>query len=261
MPSYFKMWAFTAKKDLAGDVAAAMQAVEDLEGQKPVLVGHSSSGGLVQLVLGTGMARARALVLAGAVPYFGSMGVYKNWFRLDPWFMLRSYAHLQHPRSPLSSTKLVKRAFFCDAFPDDHVAEFEKWMPEYESLAWPIGMMYPFLTAKEVLGGIDGLEKGGERVMVMAGTADRLMSPDIMSKMAQGYREALVELGRERQFVPDEAPKLASETIVSKDGYEARIEHLGGVQLAMVDGAGHHLQNDLQRQVGGQALLNFVGQL
>jgi hypothetical protein len=60
--------------------------------------------------------------------------VYWNWFKLDPWFMLRSLVHSQHPRSPLSSTPLVQTAFFGHEFERRAVVEFEKWMPEYESL-------------------------------------------------------------------------------------------------------------------------------
>jgi hypothetical protein len=62
-----------------------------------------------------------------------SFEVNSNWMRFDPWFMVRMYfKHFGHPMSPLSSTKLVKQAFFCDAYPMEKVVEFEKRMPRME---------------------------------------------------------------------------------------------------------------------------------
>jgi hypothetical protein len=79
--------------------------------------------------------------LIAVIPNFGSSGVYWNRLKMDAWFMLRSLVHLQHPRSPLSSTPLVQRAFFGHEFERQRVVEFEKWMPAYESLRWLIEML------------------------------------------------------------------------------------------------------------------------
>jgi hypothetical protein len=49
--------------------------------------------------------------LVAAIPNFGSWGVYWNWIKMDPWVWGRSLVHGQHPRSPLSETELVERAF------------------------------------------------------------------------------------------------------------------------------------------------------
>ena len=58
---------------LADDVVAAIQWVQEREnGQEVVLVGHSSGGGLSQFILSEGEVRVRGLVLAAAVPGFGS---------------------------------------------------------------------------------------------------------------------------------------------------------------------------------------------
>lgn len=62
------------------------------------------------------------------------MGVYWNWFKDDPWFLLRSYAHLMHPKSLLLSTPFVHRAFFFPAYLEADVPEFERWMPPWESM-------------------------------------------------------------------------------------------------------------------------------
>ncbi|KAI9021782.1 Alpha/Beta hydrolase protein [Hyaloraphidium curvatum] len=248
-PPYLKMWMGTTANMLAEDVAAAAKDAEAAEGSPPVLVGHSSGGGLVQWVLGNGMARAKAMVLVGAVPHFGSMGVYRNWFRLDPWFMTRSLLHLQHPRSPLSSTRLVKAAFFGPTFPDAEVREFERWMPEYESLAWPLAMMRPFVSAGEVVASIEPTPEGvdADRVMILSGTLDRLMDPPIQLRAAEEYRLALGGAGAP---FDDKLPA---------QGW--RVQRRGGVSYGLVAGAGHHVQNDLQKEEGAEALLQFLDRL
>jgi hypothetical protein len=41
----------------------------------------------------------------------------------------------------LSETRLVERAFFSHVTGKERVAKLERWMPEHESLGWPIEMM------------------------------------------------------------------------------------------------------------------------
>lgn len=66
------MYALTSKDILATDVVAAIQEIQRREDQDVVLVGHSSGGGLAQLILSKGLAVAQALVLVAAIPNFGS---------------------------------------------------------------------------------------------------------------------------------------------------------------------------------------------
>ncbi|KAF1810368.1 alpha/beta-hydrolase [Eremomyces bilateralis CBS 781.70] len=115
------------------------------------LVGHSSVGGLSRFLLADGDVRVRGLALLGAVPGTGSGPAYYNWFWIDPWMYVRMLFHLGHPMSLLSSTRLVKRAFSCDDFPMERVAEFEAQMPASESMLWPWGMALPFLKTANVL--------------------------------------------------------------------------------------------------------------
>ena len=65
---------------LADDVLAALRWVQDREGgREAMMVGHSSGGGLAQIVLGDqsqkgvseGEVRVKGLVLVGSVPGFG----------------------------------------------------------------------------------------------------------------------------------------------------------------------------------------------
>ena len=69
-------WA--TKLMLANDLVTGVKYVRELESEKRgekvevVLVGHSSGGGLSQLILSEGDVKAKALVLVRAIPCFGS---------------------------------------------------------------------------------------------------------------------------------------------------------------------------------------------
>jgi pimeloyl-ACP methyl ester carboxylesterase len=72
-PSFFRMCYLTTRRMLADDVVAGFNWARDREGGKDlVLVGHSSGGGLSQLLLSEGDVTAKGLALVGAVPGFGS---------------------------------------------------------------------------------------------------------------------------------------------------------------------------------------------
>ncbi len=62
----------TTKRMLADDLVAGIRWAQGREGgEEVVLVGHSSGGGLSQLVLSSQDVRAKGLALVGAVPGFG----------------------------------------------------------------------------------------------------------------------------------------------------------------------------------------------
>lgn len=72
-PSFLRMCYFTTKRMLADDVVAAVRWAQAREaGREVVLVGHSSGGGLSQFILSQQELKVKGLVLAGAVPGFGS---------------------------------------------------------------------------------------------------------------------------------------------------------------------------------------------
>ena len=170
--------------------------------------------------------------------------MYWNWFKLDPWFVPRYYIRdLWHPRSPLSSTTLVHRAFFSPSFPVEKVKEFEKGMPEYESMLFPLGMMFPFVNIRRVLGNIVGWNRPNQsRLLVIAGERDKLMGVSLMQKMAALYRNAMVDF-----FAPEKLP------LKDVDG--------GLVTFEVVGGSGHHIQNDLYWEDGAGKILKFLEQL
>lgn len=62
---------WTTKRDLADDVKAGIDYVQEKTGEEVVLCGHSSGGGLSQFILNEGDAKVKALVLVAAVPGYG----------------------------------------------------------------------------------------------------------------------------------------------------------------------------------------------
>lgn len=155
------------------------------------------------------------------------MRVYRNWWSMDPWFSFRLIFHGWHPNSPLSDPVLTRRAFFGDAFPLTSVIPFQRRMNRYESYLWPFSMMMPFASASSVLQHVE--DQGRPRVLVMAGSQDKLMTLDVLQETTAFYREVAT-------------------TARSGDG---------AVRMEVVEGAGHHLQNDFQWEDGAAKLLDF----
>lgn len=164
---------------------------------------------------------------------------------MDPYFGLRMYFRdFGHPRSPLSSTTLVHRAFFCPDFPTANVKTFELNIPEYESILWPLGMMFSFVNVRNVLGNLIGWGSVlKQRVLVIAGSKDTLMGVVLMRRMAERYRKEFAALKHSRVAQPD-----------TKDDP-------GAVGFTIIEGSGHHIQNDLQWEDSASQILAFVQQL
>ena len=190
--------------------------------------------------------------------------MYANWARHDPWFLLRSLFHLQHPTSPLSSTKLVHGAFFCSQFPMSGAQEFARWMPAYESMGWAMGMGWGiwawlrgrdhWLEPRDILRNISSTqsEQPKDSICIMIGSEDMMLDASIWDRQAAELRAGARQL---RADLPENSESTPAEDV---DG--AQIHGDAGVRLAVIDGAGHHLQNDLQRDVGAEALLRFIWQ-
>jgi pimeloyl-ACP methyl ester carboxylesterase len=76
-PSFLRMVYATSKRHLADDVLAGLRWAQEREGGKEVvLVGHSSGGGLSQMILSEQEAKVKGLALVAAVPGFGSYVFY-----------------------------------------------------------------------------------------------------------------------------------------------------------------------------------------
>ena len=182
-----------------------------------------------------------------------------------PFFLLRGILHLQHPRSPLSSTRLVRRAFFSPSFPDSEVRNFEQWMSHYESLAWPIGMMRRFTSIESTLRHVSGWRSGSDRVVVIAGGKDRLMSVKLMRRIVVEYHDGAGRMaltGVDNQSSAEEVtkPEYVADDVELDDGQDV-VSRGNGVRFCAVGGAGHHLMNDLQLERGAEMLVEFLKQL
>jgi hypothetical protein len=102
-----------------------------------VPVAHSAGGALLQYILSEGLHSSPdpketdvqeyevgRMGLLGIIPCYESLGVHGNW--TQPVLPLRMYLfHFGHLRSSLSSTRLVKQAFFCNEYPDEGFRESE----------------------------------------------------------------------------------------------------------------------------------------
>jgi hypothetical protein len=148
----------------------------------------------------------------------------------------------------------VKRVFFSEGYPDDKLAEFQRHLNHYESYLWALGMMFRFVDPQRVLKNITGWG-ASNRVLIMAGTEEKLMTRSIQEKAADTYRTAFSELVEEKKLDAKE------EEIHPLQG-EGGLDNAGrGVELAWVPGAGHHLQNDTTWKVGAEKLVAFLHRL
>ena len=75
---YWKLVCGTSFEALASDLAECLKEACKRKGQDPIILAHSSDGGLAQYVLSRGLAKARALVLVGTVPHWGKTIAYWN---------------------------------------------------------------------------------------------------------------------------------------------------------------------------------------
>ncbi|KAH8657215.1 Alpha/Beta hydrolase protein [Tricladium varicosporioides] len=252
-PGYFRMVWMTGLKTLASDLQFAFTWVEAYEAAKRdgnfeekdlVLVGHSSGGGLAQYFVGKGLGKVGGLVVFAGIPSYGGFGVYVNWFKLDPWFAPRYYIRdLWHPRSPLSSTTLVHRAFFTPELPVAEVKKFEKYIPEYESMLWPLGMMWHVINASCVLKNIVSCNANCAGLLVVAGQFDKLVSVPLMHRLAMVYGKALAKFSWQRHSMGEKR------------------EFRGKVMFEIIPNSGHHVQNDVNWEEGAEKIFAFLKQL
>jgi hypothetical protein len=139
-------------------------------------------------------------------------------------------------------------------------------MPAYETMMWPMAMMGSFrqwlkgspswLDVKQIVNHISGSSEASveDRVCVMVGSKDVLMDVGMARRQVAEYREALVQ----RVDVPEAESGNEQQPQKETSIEGVTVESAGAVRLVVVDGAGHHVQNDLQREAGAEALLQFL---
>jgi pimeloyl-ACP methyl ester carboxylesterase len=272
---YLQMVCGTVLDDFASDLATVVWHITThLEDEKePILIAHSAGGALVQYTLLNGMITATGLCLVGSVPHFGGLDAYWNWTKMDPWMHPRSWIFGFHPTSGLAHPKLVHRAFFSDIFSPNKVEEFMHWMAPYESLGWASGQNGSFwkwlmgknewLEPMRILKSLNGWERPGDRVCVMVGSHDRLMDLSMARRQVSELRAAVRAMDMEppagkhtHGFDAD-----TKENDHEKATLEVEVEALDRVRLVVVQGAGHHTQNDIQWQAAAEAVRRWLEQL
>ncbi|KAK9424841.1 putative AB hydrolase-1 domain-containing protein [Seiridium unicorne] len=135
----------TDKRMLGDDLVAGIKAVEMRESSEVVVFGHSSGGGLSQFTINEGSIKVKGLGLLGAMPGTGCF---------NPWFTFRLIFHGCHFNSLLSHPFLTKQALFSPEYPEPEIVEFQRHFNRYERFLWPLGMMLPFINAKQLLSNI-----------------------------------------------------------------------------------------------------------
>jgi len=122
-------------------------------------------------------------------------------------------------------------------------------LPAYESMLWPLGQMLPFANMGNIIRNILGWKENvsKSRLLVMAGSNDRLMDVPMMQKLSALYRGAL-----QKGF-----PRTEDISV------ETRKQYMGstGVEFVVIQDSGHHLQNDLHWEEAASQLSNFLNQL
>lgn len=155
--------------------------------------------------------------------------VNSNWMKMDAYFIPRMIFHLFHPRSPLSSTALVRSAFFSASCPTEIVVACEDNMAKWESMVWPMSMMWKFVDPTAVMRGISGEGVGGDgrKILIVNGEEDQLVGVRIGTDLAECYRKA-------------------------SDGGEERVLYMG------LKGSGHHLMLDTKWEDGAGLILGWL---
>jgi pimeloyl-ACP methyl ester carboxylesterase len=180
--------------------------------------------------------------------------MFGNLISTDPFVVPRI---LFHPRAMLLTTVQVRRIFFSPQYPDDKLEEFIQYLAESDSIVWAIGMIRKFVDFRRVVQrGVDGWggdKLDGERILIMAGELDILMDSRMIHRLAKHYRKAV------RGSVDEKVDRVTGDVERSQEAYTE--DRGDGVRMVVVKGAGHHVQNDLQWEVGAQRVVDFLQQL
>ncbi|KAJ9603833.1 hypothetical protein H2200_011354 [Cladophialophora chaetospira] len=264
--SFYPMVYCTTLDDFASDLATTVHHITSQleDGKEPILVAHSAGGALVQYALANRMVSGSALCLVGSIPHFGGYDAFWNWTKMDPWMHARSLPLGFHPKCALVHPQLVHRALFSDKYPIEKVKEFMTWMAPYESFGWATGVngsFWKWLTGKnewldplKILKSVNGWERPGDRVCVMVGSHDVPMDLKVARRQAGEFRE--VARAMEFQASAEQERETREEDIPGVDS-----ESMERVRLVIVQGAGHHVQNDIQQAAGAEALRRWIEQL
>lgn len=162
--------------------------------------------------------------------------------------------HFWHPNSALSHPALTRRVFFSNEQTDAYVEAFQDRISPYESFIWALGMTKPFINQQNLVSQIQGWGRG-QRIMVLAGELDKIMTLRIMEDLAHMYRVGYSSMAQQNKLPGEDTE------VVPLEGEGGRDNTGHGVRYCVVPGAGHHLQNDVTWEIGARKLLAFYEQL
>lgn len=162
-------------------------------------------------------------------------------------------------RSLLPTTTHVRRAWFSPEYPSDKLQEVMKYMPEIETFFCGIELCFPFASCRHIVQNLlgwsaDKLES--QKILVISGSADKLMDPSTMRQLSKCYRDAI-------QYVMPERASPVIDTAGDEDNTGKLFEENqgSGIRMVVVNGAGHHIQNDIQWEIGAERVADFLQQL
>ena len=136
-------------------------------------------------------------------------------------------------------------------------------------MGWPIDQMGNFwawlrgsscwLDIKDIALNISNSSEvhGKDSVCIMVGSEDVLMDVAMCRREADDYRD---EFQRLRDVKKLDTPSGGNRTS-SESTDDMILESHGGVRLVVVQNAGHHSQNDCQRDIGAEAFCNSSDKL
>ncbi|ORY18294.1 Alpha/Beta hydrolase protein [Clohesyomyces aquaticus] len=256
-PGFLRM-VWTGRGTMAGDLVEGVRFVERCERKrrgvdgngeggegKIVLIGHSAGAGLSQYVLSRGLVQVHGFVICAGVPAFGSASCYVFWAPMAP---LHFPYRLFHPRYPLATTSQIRAAFFAPDTPLPYITHLERLLSPYESLLWPMQMMWRFVTGPDVMSNITGwrtttTKKEGNgkegcvkpRLLVLAGEKDVVCKPWLLLDAAKRYQAAFRDMVGRGQVPGIETKDL--------DSGDSGVIGGSGVLYRVAKGVGHHMQN------------------
>jgi len=190
------------------------------------------------------------------------LGTFINFIRMDPLFVPRFLLYRLHPRAMLPTTTHLRRLFFSSQYPNDKLEDFNQYLPESESMVWVLGLIVKFadfrIMVERSITGLGGSKPDGERILILVGEQDVLMDVRMMRRLATRYRDAVKQL----VLSENSQGRVGSDEDNEAADTETYTENRGnGVRTVVVKGAGHHVQNDLQWEVGAQRIADFLQQL
>lgn len=185
--------------DFTDDIVELIETLDEA----PIVLGHSLGGLLAQKV--AMRTKTKGLILMGTAPAAGIYAFY-------PSMVICFYKHFLRPGFWKKSMPPYKHAFYdyCMNNQDeaDKEREFSKLVPESGFTYFQMAL--PFLDKQK--GAYIDFDKVGEPVLVITGSEDKMVHPNIARATAKRYKNATLNVieGSDHMY---EAPKYRDKTV------------------------------------------------